>query len=90
MNPREPKLLLSLNEAARLLGISRNTTLHDLIESGKIRAVVVAGRLRVPREEVERVAREGTEPCPYPRKARRGPAPRPVLSLVEEIRNIKI
>ena len=39
----------------------------NLIKRGAIRTVVVAGRLKVPLAEVERVAREGTEPAPSPR-----------------------
>lgn len=87
---RERPLLLSLARAASLLGVSRNRTLHDLIDSGALRVVVVAGRVRVPLEEVERVAREGTEPAPKPRRHRRAPGPRPCLSLEEELRSVKV
>lgn len=85
----ERPLLLSLARAAALLGVSRNRTIHDLIDSGALRVVVVAGRIRVPREEVERLAREGSEPAPKPRRPRRAPGPRPCISLEEELRALK-
>ena len=62
-------LLLSKRKAARLLGVGRGNTLEQLIREGHIRTVIVAGRVRIPREEVERVAREGTEKAPAPRTA---------------------
>lgn len=40
-----------------------------LIETGRIRVVSVAGRVRVPLSEVERVSQEGTEPAPGPQRA---------------------
>ncbi len=61
-------LLLSKRRAAALLGIGRTNTLQELIESGKLRVVRVAGRVKVPLEEVQRIAREGTEPPPKYRK----------------------
>lgn len=52
---------LSLRSAARRLGV-RYETLHVLIARGELRAVVIAGRCRVPLAEIERVEREGTSP----------------------------
>ncbi len=60
-------LLLSKRQAAKLLGVSRGRTLDELIRTGHLRPVVVLGRLKLPREEVERLAREGTEPAPRSR-----------------------
>jgi len=37
-----------MREAARRLGIDRGTTLPDLIRSGQIRTVVLAGRVKDP------------------------------------------
>ncbi|WP_350102538.1 helix-turn-helix domain-containing protein [Myxococcus sp. SDU36] len=64
-----PPLLLSKRQAARLLGISRGRTLDELLKAGHLRPVLVLGRLKLPREEVERLAREGTEPAPLPRNS---------------------
>ncbi len=52
--------LLSLREAARRLGVSRNSTLVDLIRDRRIRTTKVNGRVRVPAAEVERLIREAT------------------------------
>lgn len=65
------KLLYSMREAARLLGIGRCNTLPDLIRAGKVKTVLIAGRVRIPRAEVERIANEGTDPQPEPPKKRR-------------------
>ncbi len=54
-------LLLSKSAAAKLLGIGRGTTLGGLINSGYIRTVRINGVVKIPREEVERLAREGTD-----------------------------
>ena len=51
--------MLSRREVARLLGISRTRTLGPAIAAGVVRTVRVGGELRVPAEEVARVAREG-------------------------------
>lgn len=55
-------LLLSKRKAAKMLGIGRCTTLEQLIDEKKIRVVSMAGKIRIPLAEVERVAAEGTEP----------------------------
>ena len=51
--------LLSLSEAARRLGVSRNGTLHCWIRDRRIAAVKVGGRLKISVAEVERVSTEG-------------------------------
>jgi excisionase family DNA binding protein len=67
------KLILSKREAAKLLGVGRNQTLHDLIARGLLRTVVVNGQVKVPRADVERIAREGFDldvpRSPMPRAA---------------------
>ena len=66
------KLLLSYSAAAKLLGVSRNDTLHALIKTGLLRPVLLLGRAYIPREQVEQLARTGErriEPPP-PRKSR--------------------
>lgn len=52
--------LLSLREAARRLGISRNSTLVDLISDRRIRTTKIAGRVRIPAAEVERLIHEAS------------------------------
>lgn len=52
--------LLSLREAARRLGVSRNSTLQDLIRDRRIRTTRVNGRVRIPATEIERLIREST------------------------------
>lgn len=83
--------LLSLREAARRLGVDRNTTLAKLIRTGQFRTVETSGRIRIPAAEVERFAKTGgtsETPPPAPvapappraRKARQRRRPRPAAS----------
>lgn len=59
VKPRQAgKAFLSLREAARRLGVSRNSTLADLISDRRIKTVRLNGRLKVPAAEVERLIRE--------------------------------
>jgi len=51
--------LLSVEETAHALHIS-GRHLRDLISRGHVRAVRLGRRVLVPREELERVAHEGT------------------------------
>jgi predicted site-specific integrase-resolvase len=46
-------------------GINRATA-YKLNAAGKLRFVKVAGRTFIPDDEVDRVAREGTEPSTQP------------------------
>lgn len=57
---RGERRLLSMREAASMLGVSRTRTLPLLVKDRRIRVVTVNGRPKVPREEVERIEREGT------------------------------
>jgi excisionase family DNA binding protein len=52
-------LALTFREAARLLRIDRNSTLHELIRRGLLRPVPWGKGQRIPLEEVQRLAREG-------------------------------
>ena len=83
--------LLSLREAARRLGVDRNTTLAKLIRMGQLRTVETSGRSRIPAAEVERFAKSGgmsETPPPIPaapappraRKTRQRRRPRPATS----------
>ena len=56
--------LLSMRQAAKLLGVSRNRRLRDLIESGQLNTVALGTRRRVPRAEIERLIEEGTDGPP--------------------------
>lgn len=53
------KLVLSKREVAEMLGIDRSRTLGRLIETGLMRTVPWGDGVRIPREDVERVARQG-------------------------------
>lgn len=54
-----PRLVLSRREAARLLGIDRGETLGELLSTGQLRTVPWGRGLRIPLEEVQRLARDG-------------------------------
>lgn len=56
---RPDKVVLSFREAARVLGISRNTTLVAAVRAGAIRTVIIAGHRKIPRSEIERVQLDG-------------------------------
>jgi excisionase family DNA binding protein len=56
----DPVLLLRVQEAARLLGVSR-AFVYKLLAQGQIRTVKLGRVRRIPRTEVERLAREGAE-----------------------------
>lgn len=73
-------LLLSKRQAAKLLGVGRGSTLERLIRAGDIRMVKAGARMRIPLEEVERFAREGSrqpmramKKTPRRRKESQGP-----------------
>ncbi len=51
--------LLSKRAAARMLGVSRTTTLEDMIADRRLRVVRVGDGVRIPAAEVERLAKEG-------------------------------
>jgi excisionase family DNA binding protein len=69
------KELLSLKEAARVLGVDRRTTLTNLIADGVLGTVEVPGSrgIRIPRRELERLLESGLpESAPgRPRRANR-------------------
>jgi excisionase family DNA binding protein len=52
-----PPLLVAMNEAARLLGISRQT-LEKLISIGDVPSIVLRRRRLVPRSFLERLAKD--------------------------------
>jgi excisionase family DNA binding protein len=47
--------LLSFRRAARVLGISRETTLPDLVRDGRLKTVRVGSRLKIPVTEIKRL-----------------------------------
>jgi excisionase family DNA binding protein len=67
--------LLSLRATARLLGLSRTSTLGELIARKAIRTVKVGERVRVPRSEIERIEREGLTIPPRRARGRRRATP---------------
>jgi len=50
--------LWSIDDTAHTLGIS-SRHLRDLVSQGKVRAVRLGRRVLVPRDELDRVAKEG-------------------------------
>ena len=57
---RKPRrALLSFSQAATALGVSRNDTLHEMIAAGRLKAVRINGRWKIPTSEIERVQCEG-------------------------------
>jgi excisionase family DNA binding protein len=50
-----PHGLLSFRKAAKLLGIDRGRTLHDMIAAGQIRTVHVGSREKIPVSEIQRL-----------------------------------
>ncbi|MCH7537977.1 MAG: helix-turn-helix domain-containing protein [Proteobacteria bacterium] len=55
----EPPFVFSINESCRLLSISRRH-FYGLLSEGKIKTVKIGARRLVSREEIERIALEGT------------------------------
>ena len=55
------KRLLSKRDAARYLGVSRGRTLDALIAAGRLRTVRIGGRIKIPLEELERIATFGEQ-----------------------------
>jgi hypothetical protein len=69
--PASSALLLSQREAARLLGVSRNSTLRALIKNGQLKTVQKSDAAMVPRSEIERLAREGFDAKELPNRRHR-------------------
>jgi excisionase family DNA binding protein len=86
--------LLSKKAAARLLGVDRATTLEDWLSTGRIKAVNLDGRVRIPRAEVERVINEGIPDATGPQRPRTRPSPKAATAKLStspgaEIRKLK-
>lgn len=71
------RLMVPLREAVRLLGVDR-PVLYAWIDDGRIRVVEVNGRRRIPRSEIDRIARDGlgTAAARNRAKGRRSTKPR--------------
>ena len=48
------KMAYRINEACQCLGIGR-TSLYELVKSGELKLIRIAGRTLVPRSEIERL-----------------------------------
>lgn len=62
--PAASPRLLSFRAAAKRLGVSRSTTLPDMVKDRRIRVVTVGGRSKIPLSEVERIERDGSASTP--------------------------
>jgi excisionase family DNA binding protein len=70
-------LVMSVVEAARLLGISK-TLAYDLVARQELPSLRLGGRVRVPRRAIERLTESRTKPSPdVPRSPRKGSGRRP-------------
>jgi excisionase family DNA binding protein len=90
LGKRQGKVLLSLREAARRLGVDRNSTLRELIQNGRLRVVSANGKLRVPATEVERLALEGFDSSPSPARRFRAARTRVEGNPGDAIRKLKL
>ena len=52
----EPRLAYPINEAARLLAVSR-WSVYQLIRNGELQPVRIGSRQRIPAEELQRLVR---------------------------------
>lgn len=57
MNTSPEILTYRINDACRVLSLGRST-LYKLMGSGKLRSVTIAGRVLIPRSEIERLISE--------------------------------
>jgi hypothetical protein len=71
--PAVPALALTFREAARLLRIDRNATLHELIRRDLLRPVPWGKGQRIPLEQVQEIARTGFTVNGKPSRARSNP-----------------
>ena len=51
-------LAFNITDAARALGVGRGL-IHELIKNGRLASTIVGGRRIIPRNELERLVREG-------------------------------
>ena len=58
-NDLDIEVLFTLPEASRLLGFERSTV-FDRIKNGRLKAVKLDGRIRIPRSEVVRYLSQAT------------------------------
>lgn len=79
------KATLSISAAARLVGIDRKD-LAKAVEAGTVRSVPMGARKKIPRDEVERLARVGLpKPEPTPRRRRKPQSPRSVADAIRAL-----
>ena len=63
----EDKLTLSIEEAAKVLGIGRNLC-YERVKTGEIPVIKIGRRLLVPKKALEKLLEE--PPTPYPHSGR--------------------
>jgi excisionase family DNA binding protein len=80
--------LMSVAQAAKVLGRSRTRTLRPAVARGEIRMVTVGARQLIPKSEVVRVAEEGLRERGAP--ARRRPTRPPARGVGDRIRSLPL
>lgn len=90
--PVDPsKSLLSLTEAARVLGIDKKTTLRDLIAAGQITTVQGTRGVRIPRAEIEQMLVTGIpKPGMRTRRSRKPTKTPPPKDVAAQILGISV
>ncbi len=86
-------LLVSFRQAAKLLRVDRATTLRALVDSGQLEVVMVNGRERIARAEVDRLAAQGFDrdaPVRRKRAPKKIPAPAAAATVEAEILGLKL
>lgn len=58
MHTQSDVLAFRINDACKALSLGRST-LYKLMGSGKLRSITIAGRVLIPRSEIERLIKEG-------------------------------
>ena len=85
----------TMRAASRALGIDRNRTLKDLVKNGQLSTIVVNGRPRISRAEIERYLAQGDSVASSeraPRKRQHSPPRSPKSSATPgaDIRRIRL
>ena len=67
-DPRVERATLSVVEAARIMGVSKNVA-YEAVRRGEIPSIRLGGRILVPRTALERLLETGSRAKPTSRKS---------------------